>query len=258
MESVMFGELSNVSMGGMLRLLSVYKQTGMLKIRGEGGEGEIYLQDGVIVGTSKAGSKLREEVLRLLLVEKGNFQFKALDSIGSKQQQGREEEIETLILEASRHIASQEAAEYLPGDEVIMQLAPLAGERKHVKLDLLRDEWNLLTRVNGEDSMAMVREKSGIRKGRAFQIIYGLLSAGILRRTRFRIPQIIEIATQELGNMGEALVREAFRKLKMDQTHMHMRQLIDLLNELERNITLLLGPSRAQHIISIMWEGSKR
>ena len=41
-------------------------------------------------------------------------------------------------------------------------------------------------------------------------------------------------------------MREAFRKLNLDQSRMHMRQLIDLLNELERNITLLLGPSRAK------------
>jgi len=254
----MFGEISNVSVGGMLRLLSVYRQTGRLRVRGEDGEGEIYIKAGTIVGTAKATSKLREEVLRLLLLKKGYFHFQPQESLSNKQQQGQEEEIENLILEASRHIPSQEAAEYLPGDEVVLQLAPVAGEKEWMKLNFQRDEWNLLTRVNGENSLGVVREKSGIRKGRALQILYGLLSAGIIRKTRFRISKVIEIATQELGNMGEALVREAFRKLSLDQSRMHMRDLINLLNELERNITLLLGPTRARNIIELMWEASKR
>lgn len=254
----MFGEVSNVSIGGMLRLLSVYRQTGSLRVRGEDGEGEIYLQNGLIVGTSKPGKQLREEVLRLLLLKKGYFHFQTLETLPAKHLQGKDEEIENLILEASRQIPPQEAAEYLPGDEVVLQLAPVAGEREWMRLQLQRDEWNLLIRVNGEDSMGVVRDKSGLRKGRALQVLYGLLSAGIVRKIRFRIPQVIEIATRELGNLGEALVREAFRKLNLDQSRMHMPDLIKLLNELERNITLLVGPTRAQHVIGMMWEGSKR
>ncbi|MBN1596017.1 DUF4388 domain-containing protein [candidate division FCPU426 bacterium] len=254
----MFGEIANVSIAGMVRLLSVFRQTGKLEINGQDGEGQIYFKSGIIVGTSKAVSHLSEEVLRLFLLKEGRFSFQALESVPAKSLQGELQEIENLILESSRRMVSQEAAEYLPGDDVVLQLAPVAGEKESMRLDFLRDEWNLLTRVNGEDPMGVVREKSGIRKGRALQILYGLLSAGILRRTRFRIPKVIEIATQELGNMGEALVREAFRKLKLDQSSMHMRQLIELLNELERNVTLLLGPTRARHIIDQMWEGSKR
>ncbi|MCD4813999.1 DUF4388 domain-containing protein [bacterium] len=254
----MFGELTNVSVGGMLRLLFVYHQTGRLKVRGEDGEGEIFMERGMIVGTNKAAGKLKEELLRLLQLKKGHFHFQKLETLTVKQKQGVFAEIESSILEASRSTVSQEAAEYLPGDEVVLQLAPVAGDRQMMQLTFLRDEWNLMTRINGEDSMSMVREKSGIRKGRAIQIIYGLLSAGIIRKIRFKIPKVIEIATQELGNMGEALVRQAFRKLRMDQSRMHMRQLIDLLNELERNIALLLGPTRAKTIIGLMWEGSKR
>ncbi|MEW6517575.1 MAG: DUF4388 domain-containing protein [candidate division FCPU426 bacterium] len=254
----MFGEVTNVSIGGMLRLLAIYHQTGSLRVRGEDGEGEIYLQNGQLVGTSKPGKQLHEEVMRLLLLKKGFFHFQNLETIPAKHVQGKDEDIENLIMESSRQIPPEEAAEYLPGEEVVLQLAPVAGEREWVRLQLQRDEWNLLIRVNGEDSMAMVREKSGLRKGRALQVLYGLLSAGIVRKIRFRIPKVIEIATRELGNLGEALVREAFRKLRLDQNRMHMRELIALLNELERNITLLVGPTRAQHVIGLMWEGSKR
>lgn len=253
----MYGEVVNVSIGGMLRLLSEYRQTGSLHVRGEGGEGVIYLKNGLLVGVQKSQADLREELLKLLLLKKGNFNFEVLEDLPVKNLQSQEDEIENLILEASRRIPSQEAADYLPGEEVVLKLAPVAGEREWVRLHLQRDEWNLLTRVNGEDSMAMVREKSGLRKGRALQIFYGLMAAGIIRKLRYRIPKLIEIATRELGNLGEALVRQAFRKLNLDQNRMHMRELIALLSELERSITLLAGPTRAQTVIDLMWEGSK-
>lgn len=253
----MFGELSNVSVGGMLRFLTVYRQTGRLKVRGKEGEGEIYLEEGNLVGTGKGG-KLRGEVLRLLMLRQGTFHFEALKSIPEKNRQAPEEEVENYILEASRFSEPDDIADFLPPEEATLQLAPIHGERAKLRLELQRDEWNFLTQINGEDSLGILLEKSGLRKTRAQQIAYGFLSAGLVRKIRFQIPKVMEIATRELGNMGEALVRQAFRKLKLDPARMRMRQLIDLLNELEKNISLLLGPTRASQIIHLMWEGSKR
>lgn len=254
----MFGELSNVSVGGMLRLLSVFQQTGRLKIRGEGGQGEIYLNTGRIVGTSHSKKNLSEETLRLLLLKKGFFHFQPMESVPPENVSGVAEEVEAIIIEASRQCDPDEAQEYIPTLETVVQLAPIQGERTHIELKLLRDEWNFLTRVNGEDPIRIIIEKSRLQESRAIQILYGLIAAGLIRKTRFKIPMVMEIANRELGNMGEALVRQAFRKLKLDQSHMHMKELIALLNELERSITLLLGPTRASHIIGLMWEGSKR
>jgi hypothetical protein len=122
----------------------------------------------------------------------------------------------------------------------------------------MREEWNFLTKVNGEDSLEALMVKSDLPRDRAIQVAYGLLSAGLLRKTRFRIPEVLEIATRELGNMGEALVRQAFKTLRINQARMQMKDLIALLNELERNITLLLGPTRASAVVGQMWEGAKR
>jgi len=254
----MIGELTNVSVAGMLRLLSVYQQTGCLKVAGQDGEGEIFLDKGYIVGTGSKKKEMGEEVLRLLLLRQGFFHFEPQESVARVHHQGNLEEVESLILEASRHCDAETALEYLPAGEAVLQLAPIFSQRPRLRLDLQREEWNFLTKVNGEDGLQTLLEKSGVSRERAIQAVYGLLSAGLLRKARFRIPEILEIAMQELGNMGEALVRQAFRKLNLDQSRMHMKDLIGLLNELERNITLLLGPSRASAVIGRMWEGSKR
>lgn len=254
----MIGELTNVSVAGMLRLLSAYQQTGCLKVSGQDGEGEIYLEQGKIVGTGAKKKELAQEVLRLLLVQQGFFHFEPAEEISRTRQQGVLEEVESLILEASRQVSAEVAQEYLPSGDAVLQLAPIFSRREHIRLDLQRDEWNLLTQVNGEDSLQSLLDKSGLPRERGLQAVYGLLSAGLLRKIRFRIPEILEIATRELGNLGEALVRQAFRKLGLDQSRMHMKDLIALLNELERNITLLLGPTRASAVIGLMWEGAKR
>jgi hypothetical protein len=254
----MIGELTNVSVAGMLRLLSAYQQTGCLKVSGQDGEGEIYLEQGRIVGAGTKKKDLAEEVLRLLLVQQGYFHFEPSEAVPRTHLQGSLDEIESLILESSRRTKSAAVQEFLPSAETVLQLAPIFSKREKIRLDLRREEWNLLTQVNGEDSLGILVEKSGLARERALQAVYGLLSAGLLRKARFRIPEILDIATRELGDLGEALVRQAFRKLGLDQSRMHMKQLIALLNELERNITLLLGPTRAGAIIGLMWEGAKR
>jgi hypothetical protein len=254
----MIGELSNVSVGGMLRLLSAYQQTGCLKVVGSDGEGEIYLEKGQIVGTKSKRKDVTDEVLRLLSLQQGFFHFEALEAITKANRQGDVEDVESLILEASRRCPAETVKEFLPSGEAVLQLAPIFSERGRIRLDLQRDEWNFLTKVNGEDPLEMLLEKSELPRERAVQVTYGLLSAGLLRKARFRIPEVMEIAARELGNMGEALVRQAFKKLNIIQTRMHMKELIALLNELERNITLLLGPTRASAIVGQMWEGAKR
>lgn len=254
----MIGELSNVSVAGMLRLLSAYAQTGCLKVTGSDGEGEIYLEKGRIVGTKAKQKDIADEVLRLLSLQQGYFNFEQQASIAKAAHQGLVEDVESIILEASRRCPAAGLKDFLPPGEAVLQMAPIFSERARLHLELQREEWNFLTKVNGEDSLETLMEKSELPRDRAVQVAYGLLSAGLLRKTRFRIPELVEIATRELGNMGEALVRQAFKRLNINQGRMHMKELIAVLNELERNITLLLGPTRATTIIGQMWEGAKR
>jgi hypothetical protein len=254
----MIGELSNVSVAGMLRLLSAYAQTGTLKVSGADGEGEIFLEKGRIVGTKAKRQEIADEVLRLLSLQQGFFNFTAQAAIPKTAHQGMVEDVENLILEASRRCPAAALTDFLPAGEAVLQMAPIFSERARLHLDLEREEWNFLTKVNGEDSLETLLVKSELERDRAVQVAYGLLSAGLLRKTRFRIPELVEIATRELGNMGEALVRQAFKKLNINPGRMHMKELIAVLNELERNLTLLLGPTRGAAIVGQMWEGAKR
>ncbi len=249
---------AEVSVGGMLRLLARYHQTGNLKVRGKDETGEIFLEAGCIVGTEPKGANLKKKVLSLLLAREGRFHFQSKNEVPAAARQGKLEEIENLLLEASRNSDSQEIAKYLPPPETVIQLAPVLDMEKNLQLNMRPDEWNVLIGINGEESLQALCEKINLKTERLRQILYGLWSAGLVRKTRFRISRVYEIATRELGNLGEALIREAFRKLNLDRNRMHMRELIQLLNELQRSIAILLGPTKAGEIIELMWQEAKR
>ncbi len=254
---MLFEYYTEVSVGGMVRLLARYRQTGNLKVRGKNEAGEIYLEAGCIVGTDRKGTNLKKRVLSLLLAREGKFHFQPENEIPAAARQGKLEEIENLLLEASRNSDPQEVVNYLPPPETVLQLAPVLDTQKILHLDMESDEWNVLIRINGEESLQMLYEKTSLKTGRMRQILYGLWSAGLVRKTRFRVSRVFEIASRELGNLGEALIREVFRKLGLDRNHMHMPELIQLLNELQRSITILMGPTKAEQIIELMWREAK-
>lgn len=254
----MLSELSNVSVAGMLRLLTNYRQTGSLKVSGDDGAGEIYLDQGVIVGSDRPHEDLSVEVLHLLLLQRGIVQFEPMGSLPVQHAQGRLEDVETLILEASRHADADTLFDLLPPDEAVLQLTMLSTVRERLRLEIRIEEWNLLTQVNGVNTLDKVVTRSGLPRARALQAVYGLLSAGLVRKVRSRVPEAFEFANRELDTMGEALVRQAFRQLGLDPTHIRVQDLIALLNELESSLTVLLGPTRANTIMDRMWKSAKR
>jgi hypothetical protein len=254
----MNGELSNVSVAGMLRLLTVHRQTGCLKVSGADGEGKIYLEQGVIVATDRPRQDLSVEVLHLLLLQRGIVEFEAMDSVPRSHPPVRLEHVEALIVEASRHADAEDLQDLLPPDSAVLQLAPLPAGREGLRLELKPEEWNLLTRVNGVATLEEVVAGTGLPRERALQAVHGLLSAGLLRKTRSRTPRVFKVANQELDTMGEALVRQAFHTLGLDPRSIRMQDLIALLDELEDSLTQLLGPSRAEAVLTRMWEDAKR
>jgi hypothetical protein len=102
-----------------------------------------------------------------------------------------------------------------------------------------------------------VYDNSGIERARAEVILYGLVSAGLLRRMRFKIPELSRIAKENLGNIGSAIVDTEFAKQKIDRTKMGMRTFLNLLNALEESFGEILGKTKAREIIEKIWSATK-
>ena len=256
----MQGTTGDISIAGILRLLCSYGKTGNLVVEGSGISGYISINSGTIVDvvldSGKKNESPRDAAIKLLtVIEGGAFYFDEKD-VEKREQIGLW--AEDLIMGSARALAAKETdvSDYLLPSNEVLKIAKIYGG-KTVKADFMAREWNLMTEFDGDTNIASVVLKSGLENKEAEAVLYGLISAGFLKRTRFKLPEISVIAREEMGNIGAAVVDSAFSKLGIDKNRMGMRQFIALLNELEKSFAEITGKTRAGAIVERIWDSSK-
>lgn len=192
----MQGTTGNISVAGMLRLLCSYGKTGVFEVDGEKIKGRIELYKGditdavVAIGADKKMS-VKEAAVRLLMVlEKGSFSF---EEKAPAKTEGAGLCVEDLIMESARvlykkHKDIPQLADYLPPENEVLKIAKFSKDKK-ISVTFFNDEWNLLTAFNGDVNSGAVLSGAGIEPEKARVILYALISAGFLRRSRFKIPR---------------------------------------------------------------------
>ncbi|HDQ25935.1 MAG TPA: DUF4388 domain-containing protein [bacterium] len=255
----MRGTTGGISVAGMLRLLCGHGRTGALNIENAGRSGSILIKNGAITGVTGEGEKGGEDaagraVSLLLMIEGASFHF---DSSAAVPDAELDLCAEALILESSRRYEGPEAAlrDYLPPENEVLKPAGFSKGKK-IKVVFTDNEWNTLILINGDNTLGEVISRAG-GGVRAAAAVYGLIAAGLVRRSRFKIPGIKNIARAELGNIGAAIVDSAFSGLKTDRAGMGMKEFISLLNELENSFSAIVGKTRAKALTEKIWEETK-
>jgi hypothetical protein len=258
------GTITSISVAGMLRLLCSYGKTGVLNVDSGSIKGYAEINEGDITDVSieksigRAGDKKEALIQLLLAIEDGSFYFEER-RVKSKKSLGFC--VEDLIIESAREIYTSYIKEIsvkdilFPENEVLKMARLPRG--KSVTLNMTYEEWNLMAGFNGDNNIFSVYDNSGIERARAEVILYGLVSAGLLRRMRFKIPELSRIAKENLGNIGSAIVDTEFAKQKIDRTKMGMRTFLNLLNALEESFGEILGKTKAREIIEKIWSATK-
>jgi|ERR1035437_912551 hypothetical protein len=260
----MQGTIKSISVAGMLRLLCSYGRTGVLKVDSGSIIGSIFIKNGEILSvktekTLSPATSYREGVIQLLLaVEEGVFYF---DETAQPKGDPAGISVEDVIMESSREIFSRYRGKIriddmiFPENEVLKTARMTKG--RHMLISFEADEWNLLSTFNSDNNISAAIEQSGVEKEKASVILYGLTAAGLVRRTRFKIPEISKIARVEIGNIGSAIVDSEFIKQKTDRRAMGMKNFISLLNGLELSFSEIVGKTRAKQIIEKIWSATK-
>jgi hypothetical protein len=146
--------------------------------------------------------------------------------------------------------------DYLPPENEVLKIAKFSKDKK-ISITFNSEEWNMLTLFNGDVNSGAVLNGPAADAGKAQVILYALISAGFLRRSRFKIPEVSKIARDTMGNIGSAIVDNSFLKLKIDRARMGMKDFLLLLNELENSFAEIAGRTRAKDIIEKIWAASK-
>ena len=200
---------------------------------------------------------MKEAAIRLLTVlDEGSFYFD--EDFKIEGSEGAAMASEEMIMESARRLrqSGKNVKDYIPSDNEVMKITRMPGG-KNVFTPFVHDEWNMLAAFGGDTSVgAVIAEHPGGRE-EAEAILYGLVSAGLIRKTRFKIPEVERIARDELGNIGAAIVDSSMSKLRINKAKMGMREMISLLNSLEADFSAIAGKTRAKTIIEKIWAGSK-
>lgn len=260
----MHGTIKSISVAGMLRLLCSYGRTGALKIDSGSIIGSIFIKDGEIVSvktekTLSPAANDRAGIIQLLLaVEEGVFYF---DEAAAVSGISKGISVEDVIMESSREIFAKYRDTIkiddliFPENEVLKTARLAKGRRMLISFE--SDEWNLLSTFNSDNNISAAIEESGVDKKKAEIILYGLTAAGLVRRMRFKVPEISVIARAEIGNIGPAIVDSEMFKQKTDRRKMGMKSFISLLNGLEISFSEIVGKTRAKQIIEKIWSATK-
>ena len=112
--------------------------------------------------------------------------------------------VENLLMEGSRRLEEWEVIQARIGSlDAIVDFVP-AGDA--AELALTPDEWAMLTRIDGQSSIAEIAEASGYSEFEAGRIIFGLLTAGVV--------SLVDDGDEDVeggdGEMPEAGTEQAF------------------------------------------------
>ncbi|MDZ7844440.1 MAG: DUF4388 domain-containing protein [Anaerolineales bacterium] len=202
MAEVLKGNLSQLPLLDILKVLSSSRRSGRLELEHDGKTGEVYLQDGNLVH-AVTGSQMGEAaVYSLMAWVEGDLRF-------FPEADAPEESIslttEQMLLEAGRRAEQwEDIKKVVPTTDMVFSLSP-SGSTSTVSLK--PREWQVLAQVDGKRSVLDIAEILEMDEFDTAKMVYSLVTAGLLQEEART-----NVAQQEL--MGESF----FERLQSEFT----------------------------------------
>ena len=237
------GNLAQLALLDILRMLSSGNRTGKLEISNAGKTGELFLENGNIVH-AVTGTQLGENgVYSLVGWLEGDFSFvpdvSAPEiSIGTTTEQ--------LLLEAARQAEQwEDIKDVLSSTSAVFNISP-SGSTSTVSLRPI--EWQVLAQVNGERSVVEIGEILNLNEFDVARIVYSLTTAGLLHEvvggsTKFReiaddsfFTMLSEIYTEIMGPIGPIIIEDEIKLLGEDKNAFPQDKLAELVERISLEI----------------------
>jgi hypothetical protein len=237
------GNLAQISLLDILRMLTSGRRSGRLEINHGGKSGELYLDNGLIVH-AVSGTQLGESVVYSLMGWlEGDFIFSPEisspdRSIGTTTEQ--------LLLEAARQAEQwEDIKDVLSSTDAVFNINP-SGSTQTVSLRPI--EWQVLAQVNGERSVVEIGELLGLHEFDVARIIYGLTTAGLLHEV-IGVPQqfreivdeaffenLSSIYTEIMGPIGPIIIEDEIKLLGEDRNAFPQEKTAELVERISLEI----------------------
>jgi hypothetical protein len=171
------GTLDTFALPDVLRLLATTRKTGRLVVRGNRGDGSVWIDSGSVVGANAASlppaSTPGEVIFELLRHTEGSFTF---DSDATPTEVGAPAEVEPLLLDAERLLAEWRSIEaVVPSLDAWVTLAPeLPGAEAVVDAS----RWRTIVAVGGGTTVGAIGEVLGLGEVPVSRLVKDLVELG--------------------------------------------------------------------------------
>jgi hypothetical protein len=237
------GNLAQLALLDILRMLTSGNRTGKLEISNAGKTGELYLENGNIVH-AVTGTQLGESgVYSLAGWLEGDFSF--IPDVASPEI-SITATTEQLLLEAARQAEQwADIKDVLSSTDVVFNISP-SGSTSTVSLRPI--EWQVLAQVNGERSVVEIGEILELNEFDVARIIYSLTTAGLLYEVvgggqKFReiadesfFTTLTEIYTEIMGPIGPIIIEDEIKLLGEDKNAFPQDKMAELVERISLEI----------------------
>jgi len=237
------GNLKQISLLDILRMLTSGRRTGRLEIQHAGKNGEVFIDQGIIVHAA-SGTQLGERVVYTLMGWlEGEFLFtpdvaSPEKSIGTTTEQ--------LLLEAARQAEQwEDIKDVLSSTDAVFNISP-SGSTTTVSLKPI--EWQVLAQVNGQRSVAEIGELLDLHEFDVAKIVYSLTTAGLLHEVVGGVQQFREILedpffenlsamyTEIMGPIGPIIIEDEIRLMGEDRNAFPQEKAAELVERISLEI----------------------
>lgn len=237
------GNLKQLPLLDIIRMLSSGNRSGRLDIKQTGKSGEIYLERGNIVHAA-TGTQIGEKgVYTLMGWLEGDFIF--TPDIAAPDR-SIDVATEQLLLEAARQAEQwEDIKEVISSTDAVFNISP-SGSTSTVSLKPL--EWQVLAQVNGQRSVIEIGEILGLHEFEVARIVYSLTTAGLMQEVAganaiFRdivdetfFEKMSVSFTEVMGPIGPVIIEDEIQLLGEDRNAFPQDKVSELVERISLEI----------------------
>jgi len=192
-------DLKDFSVSEVLFLLSHYKKSGRLHVRGPEKEGDIFLLEGNAVHATQGSLTGVEAIYNISLELSGSLAF---DPLGETKERTVSESADKLVAEGEhRRLELKDVLTKLPPFETLLVRTPHPPEQ--TAITIRRTDWAILALVDGRRSLKTIVDEARIGMLEVLKALSWLLSKGLVLD-----PQAVDRALREKMKIVNALILE--------------------------------------------------
>lgn len=245
------GSLKELPLPDIIQLVSVSGKTGKFTLTRDAERGVIYLKNGQMTH-AQVGETIGEEAIYALAIwNHGEFQFSPSEE---PDRQTITKSNTNLLMEAARRLDEWRVlSKKIASVDLVPELHVRAN--RHEQITLNPQEWVIVTRINGERSIAEVAKALGVPAFEVAKILYGMIGSElvVLKKKDSDLSgsdgelvvlasRIRAIAEQHLGESGTKSIDKYYRmtveRIRNGEGPDAIRTMI---TEVEKTASLLRG-----------------